>query len=57
MVRMIKSRILLRLAGHVARMEEGRSVFKILTGIPAAKRPLRRPRCGRTKFYSGGNKM
>ena len=30
----------MRWAGHVARMEEGRSAFKILTG----KRPLRRPR-------------
>ena len=34
---MIKSRRL-RLAGHVARMEEGGSAFKILTG------PLGRPR-------------
>ena len=25
-------------------MEEGRSAFKILTGKPAGKRPLRRPR-------------
>jgi hypothetical protein len=25
-------------------MKEGRSAFKILTGIPAGKRPLRRPR-------------
>ena len=32
-VRMIKSRRL-RLAGHVARMEESRSIFKILTGKP-----------------------
>ena len=31
-------------AGHVARMEEGRSDFKILTGTPAGKRPLGRPR-------------
>ena len=31
-------------AGHVARMEEGRSAFKILTGKPTGKRPLRRPR-------------
>ena len=31
-------------AGHVARMEEGRSGFKILTGKPAGKRPLGRPR-------------
>ena len=40
---MIKSRRL-RWAGHVARMEEGRSAFKILTGKPIAKRPLGRPR-------------
>ena len=42
-VRVITSRRL-RWAGHVARMEEGRSAFKILTVIPAGKRPLRRPR-------------
>ena len=42
-VREIKSRRL-RWAGHVARMEEGRSVFKILTGKPTGKRPLGRPR-------------
>ena len=42
-VRVIKSRRL-RWAGHVARMEEGRSVFKILTGKPTGKRPLGRPR-------------
>ena len=35
-VRVIKSRRL-RWAGHVARMEEGRSVFKILTGKPTGK--------------------
>ena len=35
----IKSRRL-RWAGHVARMEEGRSAFKILTGKPTGKRPL-----------------
>jgi len=34
----------LRWAGHVARMEEGRSAFKILTGKLTAKRPLGRPR-------------
>ena len=39
-VRVIKSRRL-RWAGHVARMEEGRSAFKILTGQPTGKRPLR----------------
>ena len=32
--------------GHVARMEEGRSVCKILTGTPIGKRPLGRPRHG-----------
>jgi hypothetical protein len=32
----IKSRRL-RQAGHVARMEEGRSVFKILTGKPTER--------------------
>ena len=40
---MIKSRRL-RWAGHVARMEEGRSAFKILTGKPTGKKPLGRPR-------------
>ena len=40
---MIKSRRL-RWAQHVARMEEGRSAFKILTGKPTGKRPLGRPR-------------
>ena len=34
----------MRWAGHVARMEEGRSAFKILTGKPTRKRPLGRPR-------------
>ena len=36
--RVVKSRRL-RWAGHVARMEEGRSAFKILTGTPTRKRP------------------
>ena len=40
---MIKSRRF-RWAGHVARMEEGKSSFKILTGKPTGKRPLGRPR-------------
>jgi hypothetical protein len=43
MVRVIKSRRS-RWAGRVARMEEGRSLFKILTGEPTGKRPLWRPR-------------
>ena len=42
-VRVIKSRRL-RWAGHVARMEEGRSAFKILTGKHTGKRPLGRSR-------------
>ena len=33
----------LRWAGHVARMEEGRSAFKMLAGKPLEKRPLGRP--------------
>ena len=41
--RVIKSRIL-RWAGHIARMEEGRSVFKMLTGKPTGKRPSGRPK-------------
>ena len=42
-VMLIKSRRL-RWAGHVARMVEARSAFKTLTGTPAGKRPLGRPR-------------
>ena len=42
-VTVIKS-IRLRWAGHVARMEESRSAFKILTRKPTGKRPLWRPR-------------
>ena len=41
--RVIKSRRL-RWAEHIARMEEGRNAFKILTGKPTGKRPLGRPR-------------
>ena len=41
-VRVTKSRKL-RWAGHVARMEEGRSAFKVLKGKPTGKRLLRRP--------------
>ena len=40
---MIKSRRL-RWAGHVARMEEGKSAFKILTVKPTRRRSLGRPR-------------
>ena len=42
-VRVIKYRIF-RWVGHVARMEEGRSAFKILTDKPTGNRPLGRPR-------------
>ena len=42
-VRMIKSRRF-RWEGHVTRMEEGRSAFKMLTGNPIEKRSLGRPR-------------
>ena len=42
-VRVIKSRRL-RWTGHVARMEVGRSAFKMLTGKPTGKRSLGRPR-------------
>ena len=34
----------MRRAGHVVRMEEGRSSFKISTGKPTGNMPLRRPR-------------
>ena len=40
---MIKSRRL-RWVGHVVRMEEGRSAFKILTRKPTGKRPFGWPR-------------
>ena len=32
------------LEGHVARMEEDKGAFKILTGTPTGNRPLGRPR-------------
>jgi hypothetical protein len=31
-------------AGHVARMGEGRNVYRVLVGKPEGKRPLQRPR-------------
>jgi hypothetical protein len=40
---MIKSRKM-RWAGHVARMEERRGVYRVLVGKPEGKRPLGRPR-------------
>ena len=42
-IRVIKSRRL-RWAGHIARMEEGRSAFKILIGKPTGKRSLEMPK-------------
>ena len=38
----IKSRM--RWAGHVARMDEERGVYRVLVGKPEGKRPLGRPR-------------
>jgi hypothetical protein len=42
-VRVIKSRRM-RWVGHVARMGEGRGVYRVLVGRPEGKRPLGRPR-------------
>ena len=42
-VRVIKSRRM-RWAGHVARMREGRGVYRVLVGKPKGKRPRGRPR-------------
>jgi hypothetical protein len=42
-VKVIKSRRM-RWAGHVARMGEGRGVYRILVGRPKGKRPLGKPR-------------
>jgi hypothetical protein len=42
-IRHIKSRRM-RWAGHVARMGEGRNVYRVLVGKPEGKRSLERPR-------------
>ena len=42
-VRVIKSRRM-RWAGHVARMDEERGVYRVLLGKPEGKKPLGRPR-------------
>jgi hypothetical protein len=42
-IRMIKSRRM-RWAGHVARLGEKRTAYRILVGKPEGKRPLGRPR-------------
>jgi hypothetical protein len=43
-VMVIKSRRM-KWAGHVARMGEGRGVYRVLVGRPEGKTPLGRPRC------------
>jgi hypothetical protein len=42
-IRQIKSRRK-KWAGHVARMGEGRNVYRVLVGEPEGKKPLERPR-------------
>jgi hypothetical protein len=42
-IRQIKSRRM-RWVGHVARMGEGRNVYRVLVGKAEGKRPLERPR-------------
>ena len=42
-MRVVKSRRK-RLAGHLERMGEGRSVHRVLVGKPEGKKPLERPR-------------
>jgi hypothetical protein len=42
-IRIIKSRRM-RWAGHVARIGEGRNVYRLLVGKPERKRPLGRQR-------------
>jgi hypothetical protein len=44
-IKVIKSRRM-RWAGRVARMGEGRGVYRVLVGRPGGKRPLRGPRQG-----------
>ena len=51
-VRVIKSRRM-RWAGHVARMGEGRGVYRVLVGKHEGKRPLGRPR----RRWEDNNKM
>jgi hypothetical protein len=43
-VKVIKSRRM-RWVGHVARMGEGRGVYRVLVGRSEGKKPLGRPRC------------
>jgi hypothetical protein len=57
-VRVIKSKRM-NWAGHVARMREGRGVYRVLVGKPEGKKPLERPRCKwedniKMSFQEGG---
>jgi len=49
----IHTRRRMRWAGHVARMAEGRGVYRILGGRPEGKRPLGRPK----RRWKGNIKM
>jgi hypothetical protein len=51
-IRQIKSRRM-RWAGHVARMVEGRNVYRVLVGKSEGKRPLERPE----STWEDGTKM
>jgi hypothetical protein len=51
-IRQIKSRRM-RWAEHVARMGEGRNMYRVLVGKPEGKRPLERPR----RIWEDGIKM
>jgi hypothetical protein len=51
-IRQVKSRRM-RWAGHVARVGEGRNVYRILVGRPEGKRPLER----RRRRWEDGIKM
>jgi hypothetical protein len=51
-IRQIKSRGM-RWAGHVARIEEARNVYRLLMGKPEGKRPLGRP----TRRWEDGSRM
>ena len=42
-VRVVKSRRM-RWAGHVVRLGQGRSLYRVLVGKPEGKRPMGRPR-------------
>ena len=51
-LRVVKSRRM-RWAGHVARLGQGRGVYRVLVGRPEGKRPLGRPR----RRWEDNNKM